>query len=394
MKKLLILFLFFNFSSSSFAEEIVGENVFPISTEIQMIKIKNLLDKAPPGIYLTVGGERAFIGASMFEGIDHLVVFDSSPTIVRYNKINIELLKASNKEQYKHLRWDSDFTAWNKTSPLLKTDDFKWWKENVRNLTGYNLPESLNKTGHGGANIYLPIRDKLIATYPEISNKFNNDVNIYLNNLKWEDIAHYQKDGKNPITKEEFEWFDSERKKQNSCVQQYINQPNTAIDWGKVIDYKSGNYLFDDKLYNRLHLLVMDNKIIVVEADIAKKEGMDLVSNILQEIEAKLAVLDLDNLYHYSYMGEKSFRIALSRFANLGMDNSILILMDNNLSFPCARFSMYIGFTFEHIKLWPKEFFVDVFIRSLPYNVSTLIDGRLYEAGDELPSYWIKKEGL
>jgi len=52
----------------------VNAKVFPVSMEMQIGKIKNLVDRSPVGIYLTVGGERAFRGASLFEITDRLII--------------------------------------------------------------------------------------------------------------------------------------------------------------------------------------------------------------------------------------------------------------------------------------------------------------------------------
>ncbi len=361
--------------------------VFPISTEVQIGKIRNILDKAPKGIYLTVGGERAFRGSSMHEGIEHLIVIDISPAIIRYNKINIELLKSSNKEDYKDLRWNSDFLMWKKISATLTEEDFKWWNENIRNIKGYILPESLNK--YGSSNKYLNIRTKLLSIYPLISKKFNNREKIFLNNVTWSDIQAIHPS--TTLTKEEFEWFDVERKNPESCVQKFIEEPSTAIEWGQVVDYRSGNYLFDDKLYNRLHNLALANKITVLESDMTKQEGITLVTKTIQKIGVNLAVTDLDNLYLYDYMGEEKFRTALSQLAGLTTKDSILILMNNYKSYPCAQFSIYIGFTFEHIKSWPQEPFFDALINSIPEEVQALMNGRLYEGKDELPFNLMKK---
>lgn len=366
---------------------VFAENkVFPVSTEMQIGRIKNLVDRAPKGIYLTVGGERAFRGASMFEAIDHLVIFDISPDIVRFNTINIELLKALNKEDYKRLRWEGTFTEWQKVSDTLTEDDFKWWDENVRNFKGYDLPERLNRYGSGSR--YFKIRKKLMALFPKVSKKFNNYDKIFLTYVTWSDIENLQTDSKDPLTKEEFEWFDQEKKFPQSCVQQLIDNPTQAMDWGQVIDYKSGNYLFDDKLYQRLHKLASDQKITVIQTDLTKAADVDLLATTIKKLQANLAIIDLDNLYRYGYIGEHKFRMALAKFLDLGTKDSVLILMSNYKDYPCGvQFQIYVGFTFENVRHWPDDPFFEAFINSLPSDVLPLLDGRLYEGNDELPFY-------
>lgn len=387
MKKVfLFLVVLVSLSSPIFSKD---SKVFPVSTEMQIGRIKTLVDRAPKGIFLTVGGERAFRGASMFEGIEHLIIFDISPEIIRFNTINRELLKAPSKEDYKHLRWEATFAEWQKISKTLTEDDFKWWDDRVRNIKGYDLPESLNRYGQG--NRFIKVRMKLLSVFPEVSKKFNNYDKVFLEYVTWPDIENLQKNSKDPLTKEEFEWFEKERESSSSCIQKFIDNPSQAIDWGQVIDYKSGNYLFDEKLYQRLHKLVLENKVTVVQLDLAKQEGIDLLVSHIKKQQSKLAIVDLDNLYRYGYMGEEKFRNALSALLCLGTDDSILILMSNYIDYPCAEFSIYVGFTFENIRYWPQEPFFEVFINSLPHDVLPLINGRLYEGKDELPFYLMKQ---
>jgi hypothetical protein len=385
MKKLISLLI--SLCVSTFAN--ANERVFPISTEMHIGRIRSLIDRAPEGIYLTVGGERAFRGASMFEGIQHLIIVDISPTIIRYNKINIELLKAPNKEDYKHLRWKSSFSEWQKTSEGLTKEDFEWWHQNIRNMKGYDIPERLNKNGE--SNNYVKIRQKLMAVYPKVAKKFDNYEKVFLTHITWPEIEAYQKDSKDPLTKEEFENFDAERKMPHSCVKNFIDNPSTAVEWGHVIDYKAGNYLFDERLYQKLHNLVLENKITLLQADLAQVKDLDKVTAVLQKLEANLAILDLDNLYEYGYMGEEKFRIALNTLIKHGSQSSILILMNNYKSYGCAQFSIYVGFTFENISFWPKESFFGVLINNLPSDVYPLLDCKLYEGKDELPFYLRQK---
>jgi len=387
----LILFLSLLFLSSANAD---NQTVFPISTEMQIGRLKNIIDKAPKGCYLTVGGERAFREASMFEGIEHLIIFDISPVIIRFNKINIELLKAPNIESYKKLRWTSDFLEWKKTSPLLTEQDFKWWDENIRNMKAqdYNLPEQLNRYGHDGDK-YLRIRQKLMSIYPKISKKFNHYKLKYLENVEWSDIEKNQSTNGDVLTKEEFDWFDSNRKQKDSCVLKHIADPSTAVDWGQIIDFKSGNYLFDDKLYQRLHLLALQNKITAIQADITKEAGVESITSIVSKLGQKIAILDLDNLYLYDYIGEEQYRNVLFKLLDFGQNNSILIVMHNYKEYPrpCAQFSIYLGFTFENVRHFPKEPFLENFLNNLPPDILPLMDGHLYEGKDELPFYLIKQ---
>ena len=370
---------------------ICESDVFTISTEMQIGKIKNIVDKAPKGIYLTVGGERAFRGASQFKNIEYLRVFDISPIITRYDRINIELLKANSREEYKLLRWEGDFKEWKKVSESLTDDDFKWWGDHVRNIKGYDVPEVINKTGNSPSNKFIELREKLLEIYPKVSSKFNNRKDVFLKYVTWEEIDSIQRNSKSKISKELFDYFDEERKLSGSCVMKFIKDPETAVNWGQVIDYKSGNYLFSDELYDRLHNLAVNKKISIIDADLTKKEGINSVIQRVKTLKTPIAIIDFDNLYLYEYMGEQKFQEALYSLLDYGKNDSILILMDNYRDYPCAQFSMYLGFTFENVKTWPKTPFFDAFMFSIPGDVKVLMDGRLYEGKERLPFYLMKK---
>src|SRR5437899_1488000 len=105
--------------------------VFPISTEFQIGKIKHMVEHAPEGVYISVGSERTFRGASMAPHVTQVYLLDVSPEIIRFNQINMELLKAPNKEAYLHLRWEASYDAWKKLDLPLNKQDFEWWTDHV-----------------------------------------------------------------------------------------------------------------------------------------------------------------------------------------------------------------------------------------------------------------------
>ncbi len=385
MKKVILLLCFVLLARLAYADE---NDVFPISTEMQIGKIRNLIEKAPEnGIYLSVGGERAFRGASMYRTIEHLVIFDISPVIIKFNTINSLLLKAQDKELYKHLRWNSEFSEWQKIDSSLTEEDFKWWTENIRSMKGYDVPERLNKNGTW--NGYIKIREKLMNIYPKVAVNYNNRINTFLTHITWEDVEKNQSRFSDKLSKQDWDSFEQERKLPNSCVQKFIDNPETAVDWADVIDYKSGNYLFDNKSYSILHKLAVNNKIRILQLNLSDTEGLKLLANKIEKTKNKIAVLDLDNLYLYEYMGEIKFKKAIDYLIKYGANDSVLILMNNYKDFPCAQFSIYVGFTFENIKSWPNQPFFDNFINSLPSDIQPLIDGRLYDGRDKLPLYLI-----
>jgi len=313
------------------------KQVFPLSTEPQIGKIRNLIERAPEnGIYISVGGERAFRGASMYSTIDHLIIFDISPDIKQFNSINSFLLKAKNKESYKHLRWYSKFSEWKKVDAKLKEKDFDWWDKNIRNPHKYTDSEWFNKMDH-------------------LCNKNPQEKYQYIYDLMPE---------KTPIN------------------------IKTIVESSDIIDYKSGNYLFNDKLYARLHKLAVNNKIKVIQMDLRNSKDQKLLIEVIQKINNKIAVLDLDNLYEELYMGEKKFKQALDSLISYGLSDSSILIIMSVYQFPeSLRGSLYVGFTFANVKLWDKEPFLNNFFKYCSGIVRFFIDGRLYEKNESLPLY-------
>ncbi len=362
--------------------------IFPTSTEIQLAHIQPFLDEAPPGLCVTVGGERALREASLFKGITRLVVLDISPDILRYITINMKLLRTPHRETYRNLRWEASFLDWKKANPTLTQEDFDWWDVRVRKNEDYPAPEYLNR--HNSMiyqRNYLLIRQKLRGLYPKIAHVFNNQEREFLKNISWEEIESLQKESNGPLTKKEFDWFDSGRKKDNSCLSLLIKNPSHAVDVADLLDYKSGNYLFDDRLYQRLHQLVLQNKITLLQADLTNSADMERVVRTLRNFKSKIAVLDLNNLFDDNYMGEEKFRLALGQLLPLGTKQSILILMRNHKEYACTQFSVYIGFTFENVNAWPQGLFLNFFFTKAPPEAISLLNRRLYTTKEMLPLY-------
>ncbi|MES2212295.1 MAG: hypothetical protein V4490_04065 [Pseudomonadota bacterium] len=364
--------------------------VFPISTEMEIGKLQPMLMRAPKGVYVTTGGERAFRGAAMFQGAEHVVIVDNAPEIIRFAKINTILLKAKNKEEYKDLRWMSSFETWSKLSAQLTKEDFEWWSNNIRTIKNYSLPEELNRYG---VMIYqrkfLEIREKLRIVFSNpLREKFNNNEQVYLANVSWSDVAEHAKINDTlALTEEELSWLTRERERRDSCARLLIGESNQAVDLGQVLDYRTGNYLFDDVLYARLHQLALAGKIVVSQLDFTKESDVEKLVQNIKNTKKSLAVLDLNNLFQYDYIGEARFHKVVDTLLPLGGADSLLILMSNYKEYACAQFQVYLGFTFENARSWPKGIFLDSFISNLPQPAYPLIDGRVYEGQDKLPLY-------
>lgn len=323
-----------SYFSEGWERELIDFDVFPISSEIQIGKIQHLIQRVPCGLYLTVGGERGFRAASMSDKITALYMLDVHEDIIRYNRINRELLKAPSRQHYLHLRWDASFTEWQTLfEDIRKTyrhtinvthDDFDWWSKNIRDLNreGYVLPETLNKKGS----------------------------------------FHCAKDTK------------ASSKEKN-------------LDLGKILDYKSGNYLFYDDLYERIHTLAINNRIFTSQINLLDDNQVTQLIDFIKNAGLTLSVLDLDNLYFEDYLTQEPYHKLISQLTPLGQKDSVLLVMSNYKDYACGQFQIYMGFTFENITSWQQSFRMQDFIDSIPKPVHDLINGKLYEGDEELPVF-------
>ncbi|MBN9542881.1 MAG: hypothetical protein J0G32_03695 [Alphaproteobacteria bacterium] len=296
--------------------------VFPLSTEMQIGKLQPILDHAPTGAFISVGGERSFRGASMAKNIDSLIIIDKSPEIIRFAKINRKLLKAPNKESYKKLRWDANFEEWQKISKSLTESDFKWWNDNIRNFdrnNSYYAQEILNTGG------YIP--------------RCNLNGHLY--------------DG---------------------------------FTFQDILTYKSGNYLFDDRLYNKLHSLASNDDIYELQIDLINNSHVIGIIDILKQHNVAISVLDINNLYSYTYLGQDQVNNLINLMLPLGKQDSRLIVMNIKIDKFCGYHDLhtYTGFTFENIRNWPQPLKFETFFNKMPKKWEDLIDGKLY-IGKEYP---------
>lgn len=115
--------------------------------EIAPSNARDILAAAPPGVYLAVGADRAYLGfvqAPQTHGYG-LVVVDRDPGVIRFHRINIALLRAANdRAHYVHLRLHADDTEWKmaawrrgldvEEASLLTSGQWRWWREAVRTL--------------------------------------------------------------------------------------------------------------------------------------------------------------------------------------------------------------------------------------------------------------------
>ncbi|MCC6278876.1 MAG: hypothetical protein IT289_13265 [Oligoflexia bacterium] len=71
--------------------------------------------KANPGVHISVGSERSFMGAALNPMSTHLLIYDANLEVVRFSVINRALLAAAaNRAEYLRLRLNPDFDMWKK----------------------------------------------------------------------------------------------------------------------------------------------------------------------------------------------------------------------------------------------------------------------------------------
>ncbi len=104
-----------------------------------------ILQFAIPGVYIALGSERGFIGATLAPKVTHLLLTDSDLGMVKLNQINIVLLKiARNREDYIQLRFHSTSDQWKQRlrettnlslseQRILEYSAFHAWWEQVQN---------------------------------------------------------------------------------------------------------------------------------------------------------------------------------------------------------------------------------------------------------------------
>lgn len=85
-----------------------------------------------------------------------------------------------------------------------------------------------------------------------------------------------------------------------------MENPKEAVDLGQVADYKTGNYLFDEVLYQRLHRLAISQRLISLEINLANKDHLE---KLIQKVEQEtIGVLDLNNLVLKGLCGRKNIQ--------------------------------------------------------------------------------------
>ncbi len=162
--------------------EVFPEHILPI------------FEKMKAGLFVSVGSERGFLYAGLTDKIQSLLLVDYDQSIVKFNKLNIRLLKAArNRKDYIYLRTKAGEKEWMERG--LLSVDWSWWRENVK-FTGLNynpnvdfyMHKSKNELGFFRKTNYLFVdeqfnrvkqladRDLILVTHLDISNKLSSEM--------------------------------------------------------------------------------------------------------------------------------------------------------------------------------------------------------------------------
>jgi hypothetical protein len=303
-------------------------DLFPVSDEFEMGKAWPILKQAPRGVYVSVGSERSFRGASMADATA-LVVVDVGVSVLRFSRINRELLKADTLRRYLDLRFGASFEEWvafqdnQKIQMRLTKEDHVWWKENV----------ALN-------------RRSVMAGWPR---------EIVTNVLETIDSCYK-------------DW------------QASAGSTRSLIDY---VDYETGNYTYDEVLYQRLHVLALSDKIFVVGINLVQPEAVTQLVGVLRNEGEPVAVLDIDNAFLRGYIGDKT-TFLLESFLPIAQNKGIVLGMLTNYN-RCFPHHQYFGLSFSFLKKWQGKFDLSHYMDSNSVNWYNRLAGRLFGANDKLP---------
>lgn len=108
--------------------------------------------RAIPGVYVSVGTERGFIGAALSPKVTHLLLIDLDKKAVVFNQMNIALLSiATSPFDYRFLRLHASAEEWVSrvgkpgrvekldAAILVQKNYWEWWKNSVRENSDFEV---------------------------------------------------------------------------------------------------------------------------------------------------------------------------------------------------------------------------------------------------------------
>lgn len=370
--------------------------VFPVSTEMEIGKAWPILRKAPKGIYLSIGSERSFRGASMIPDATALVVIDVSPDILKFVEINRELLKAPDLAAYRRLRVDASFGEWRAfcksmgNSDCLTEKDFEWWVSKVRDRSKmlYPLPEDLNRasTDYEYQKALL-LRRTMESLHGALKSPENLTVEDLMQQVPFPELEKMVREAglTLEIASAELEQW----RKSQFGERRYMWGVDFgyALDAASIVDFETGNYLFDEDLYNRLHRLATAEKIYAIQTDLSDLASLSQLKEAIKEFGQQISVLDLDAVSPAVYIGDKAFLVAVRTLLDAGTDSSILMMTWVPKRIDFIDMQSYMGFRFSFVKTWRTDFRINSYILSLPKEIAPHFNGKLYSES-ALPPYF------
>lgn len=130
--------------------------------------------------------------------------------------------------------------------------------------------------------------------------------------------------------------------------------------------FKNSNYLFDDKLFDKVSKLAKEEKIHIIKADFSSDEDLTKLIEILKNNNSKISTADVSNVIEYlsekermnlanklSEVSDKNSSLVFSAIAPIYKDNiPIELLLKRNK----VRGWIYHGASFDYLKNHPTYF--------------------------------------
>lgn len=276
--------IYFNLQAHASSGNFVPPN------ELEPQKARPILKTAGPGIYVSVGTERSFLGFSQAKRADFLLMLDRDPMVVLFNRINVALLKMSTSlKDYLGLRHAQDVNAWS-SHP---------------NWSKLSISERELLTGK--------VCDLCIPNFQYWSEILQNYKFVALDKI--------------------------------SSSSQHI------VGGYTIAPFTKDNYLRDEDSFNRLSQAAKDGRMVALQIDLTNQQAVSRVLQSIQSVDMKISVLDLSNVWDYWY--DDAFANFLRDFGAVARKGSIILSTIDYLGKPFPRWS-YVGVTFHHLLTHPK----------------------------------------
>lgn len=246
-------------------------HAFLAPNEVYISKLPPLLHGSTEGVYVSVGAERGFIGASISSKNSHLLLIDIDPNVTFYNKVNTALLslaQTGNRQDYWKLRMTATNDEWLSAigfrSPpetvkeiLSNPETWRWWEKNVRDVG----------------------------------------------------------------TKEEPTWW----------RYVYDSSWRTPSDQGA---FQDTIYWYNDNLFLRIQALAKDGKIQAHTLDLNDSQKVQELTEKMKTSDLNVSVLDLSNVWQKEYMKRRIVKELISKFGIIAHPQSVLLLTDQDSFIP------------------------------------------------------------